>query len=227
MRYLPFTLLLCALTVPAGAITREDVLSRMDQNGPSFKSLTGNLNALNYTKVIDDKAEESGTIAVKKNKPKDVQFLVDFTKPDPRTVSFRGRKAEIFYPKIKTVQEYDLGKQSNMVESFLLLGFGATGKDLASNYDVKYVGEETINGQKASHLELIPKSADTRKSLSKLELWMSEDGTYPVRQKIYDPSGNYRVFTYSDVKVNPALSADAVTLKLPSGVKREYPQRDR
>ena len=56
-------------------------------------------------------------------------MLIDFTKPNPRTVAFRGRKAEIYYPKLKSVQEYDLGKRSDLLDQFLLVGFGTTGKE--------------------------------------------------------------------------------------------------
>ena len=58
-----------------------------------------------------------------------------------------------------------------------------------------------------------------------LELWIPEQGEpYPVREKISQPSGDYRLVTYSELKINPPnLKADALRLKLPSGVKTEYP----
>ena len=86
---------------------------------------------------------EAGSMLLKKQ-GRELQVLIDFTKPDAKTVAFRGQKAEIFYPKLKTVQEYDLGKQRGMVDQFLLLGFGTTGQDLKANYSVKYAGEETV-----------------------------------------------------------------------------------
>src|SRR3712207_8497622 len=55
-------------------------------------------------------------IMLKKQGPKDLQVLIDFTRPDAKSVAFRGRKAEVFYPKLKTVQEYDLGKQKGLME---------------------------------------------------------------------------------------------------------------
>jgi len=56
-------------------------------------------------------------------------------------------------------------------------------------------------------------------------LWIPEQGDpYPLREKISQPSGDYRLVTYSDVKINPAhLKSDALQLKLPSGVKTEHP----
>ena len=121
------------------------------------------------------------------------------------------------------MEEYDLGKHKSLVEQFLLLGFGGTGKELQKNYAVKYLGEETVDGQKASRIELIPKSAQVKESYNKLELWISSPGGYPVKQKLFQPSGNYSSVTYSDVKWNPELAPDQLALKLPPQVKRIFP----
>lgn len=187
--------------------------------------MTADLTRISYTKVIDDKSTESGTIALRKMGPKDLQVYIDFTNPDARTVTFRGRKAEIYYPKLKTVQEYDLGKRTDLVDQFLLVGFGTSGKDLKANYAVKYIGDETIGGEKAYKLELTPSVATRKEKLQKLELWISETGAYPVQQKFLQPSGDYYLFTYTDVKINPQLGEEAFRLKLPKGVKREHPQK--
>jgi outer membrane lipoprotein-sorting protein len=214
-----------AAPVWAAAASVQDVLSRMDQSAAGFTSMSANLRSQTHTKVIDDTTEESGTIVLRKTGPKNMQVLVHFTKPDPRSVAFSGKKAEMFYPELNTVQEYNLSGHGSMVEQFMLLGFGATGRELAASYDVKLAGEEAVAGQKAAKLELTPKSAATREKLTKVELWIAEAGGYPVRQKFLRPSGDYTTFTYSEVKVNPPLSADALKLKLPKGVKRETPQK--
>jgi outer membrane lipoprotein-sorting protein len=46
-----------------------------------------------------------------------------------------------------------------------------------------------------------------------------------LQEKIYEKSGNYRLVTYSEMKINEPLKPDALKLKLPSGVKTEYPQK--
>jgi outer membrane lipoprotein-sorting protein len=205
--------------------TADDVLSKLDQSAVKFSAMTGKLSRSTYTKVIDDKSTEEGVIALKKIGPRDMQVLITFSKPDPKTVAFRGGKAEIYYPKLKLVQEYDLGKRTDLMDQFTLVGFGTTGRDLKANYSVKYVGEESIAGQKAQKLELIPSTATRREKLQKLELWIDDDGLYPVQQKFLQPSGDYYQFTYSEVKVNPQLGDEAFKLKVPKGVKREFPQK--
>jgi outer membrane lipoprotein-sorting protein len=58
----------------------------------------------------------------------------------------------------------------------------------------------------------------------KVELWIPEQGDpYPLREKITEPSGDYILWTYSDLKINPPLAADALQLKPPPGVKIEHP----
>src|SRR4051812_24947405 len=133
------TLLLVGIPLAAFGATSQDVLAKLDQSAPKFNSMTANLSRLTYTKVIDDKSLEEGKISLKKAGPRDIMVLIEFVKPDTRTVSFRGRKAEILYPKLKTVQEIDLGKRTDLIDQFLLVGFGTSGQELQSNYSVKYV----------------------------------------------------------------------------------------
>jgi outer membrane lipoprotein-sorting protein len=221
MRLLQFALFLSPLA--AFGVTTDEVLSKLDKGAPSFKSMSAGISQSNYTKVLDETTIETGQIALKKSGPKDLSALINFTTPNPRTVAFGGRKAEIYYPKLKSVQEYDLGKRSDLLDQFLLVGFGTTGKELKSNYTVKYMGDETVGGQKTHKLELLPAPSARREKLQKLELWVAEDGTYPVQQKFIQQSGDYYLITYTDVKVNPQLGDEAFKLNLPKSVKREFP----
>jgi outer membrane lipoprotein-sorting protein len=213
--------LFAALFAPPAA---SDILAKMDGAAGKFTSMTSSVSRDSYTKVIDDHSVASGTFALRKSKTGELQMKMDIAKPDRASYAFHGKKAEIFLPKINTVREYDLGKFSDQVDQFLLLGFGATGHDLQAKYDVKLAGEETVAGQQTYHLELTPKSEKMRQSYSRIDLWMAESGEYPVQQKIIEASGNYTLVTYQDVKLNAPLSKDALNLQLPKNVKRERPQ---
>ncbi len=103
------------------------------------------------------------------------------------------------------MQEFDLGKRTDLMDQFLLVGFGTTGQELKANYSIKYGGEETIAGPEGLKLELTPTVAARREKLQKLELWIDNDEYYPIQQKFIQPSGDYYLFTYRDVKVNPQL----------------------
>ena len=215
-----------ALCVPLllSADPLKDVLAQMDAASASFTGVKATVTKASYTAVIDDLSEEVGTMYMTRKK-NDVRMKIDFTKPDPRAVAFAGKKGEIYYPKIKTVHEYDVGKHKNLVESFLLLGFGTSGKQLTKDYSVKYAGEEEMAGMKTHHLELVPKAKKAREKFVKIDMWLAVDGGHPVQQKFTAPSNDTNTLTYTDIEINPGLSDKDVALHLPADVTRQYPQK--
>jgi hypothetical protein len=76
----------------------------MDNAAGSFKSVTAKIRKVAHTAVLNDDDAESGSMWMTRQ-GKSVQMRIEFTEPDPRSVGFHGRKAEIYYPKINTVQE--------------------------------------------------------------------------------------------------------------------------
>jgi len=224
-RYVTSVCALVLFTARAEAAPLNEVLARMDTTAAAFKGMTAKIRRVSHTAVINEDNIDSGAVTLRRAKPKEVQMLVELTEPEVKSLAFQGRKLEIYFPKILTVQEYDLGKSRALVEQFLLLGFGSTGKELAANYTITSLGEETVGGCKAHRLELIPKSAEALQHLKKVELWIAADGGYPSQQKFFLAGGDYTLVTYTDVKLNPPLSDAALRLKLPKGVKREQIQK--
>ncbi len=197
----------------------------MDQGAQGFKGMVADLKRITHTAVLNDNTEETGSVRMKRVSARDVRIRIDFLTPDQFTVVFRGRKLEKYFPKIRTVQEYDLGKQRQLVDQFLLLGFGTSGKELSTSYQIRFLGSEAAGGQPAWHLELIPKSPQAREHLSKVDLWISTASGQPVQQKFHEPSGDYHLIAYSNIRLEPNLPDQALELKLPQGVRREYPQK--
>jgi len=211
-----FMLLFAALPGNAAAQTLDELLARMDQNAMSFKSMSAKLRYMSYVAVIKESTVSTGTLTMKRSR-REAMVLVDFTEPDPKTVAVAGTKVAIYLPKLQTVEEYDLGKS---VEKYLALGFGASGKELKADYTLQELGADTVNGQKAMRLELIPKSKEVLKQLPRIELWISAATGYPIQQKLHQTGGDYMLATYSDVVINPRLPDSAYKLNLPKGVKK-------
>ena len=55
-------------------------------------------------------------------------------------------------------------------------------------------------------LLLMPKDAKVKERLTKVEVWIPKDAAYPLQQQFYEPSGNYRKVTYSNVQLNPPMT---------------------
>jgi outer membrane lipoprotein-sorting protein len=223
MRLGAFTVSLFAVTLTAASVNPE-LLQRLDSAASQFQSMSATVTWLTHTDVIDENTTETGTVVMKKVAPGEVQGLINFTAPNPRSVTFEKRSVQIYYPKIKTVQVYDLEEHGEQLDKFLMIGFGTSGTELARDYSMTVLGTEVVKGTPAIHLELIPKAGEARQYVKKLELWFPEHGDpYPSREKITEPSGDSRTVNYSDLKINPALPPEALKLKLPAGVKTEHP----
>jgi outer membrane lipoprotein-sorting protein len=154
-----------------------------------------------------------------------MRMLVEFKEPDRKSVALHDSKLEIYYPKMQTVEEYDIGQHRELLDQFFLVGFGTSGKELASAYSVRVLGAETLAGQQSIRLELIPKSQEVQKNLKKLELWVPESDVYPVQQKFYLVAGDYKLATYTNVKMNPPVADSDLKLRVSKDVKRVFPQK--
>ena len=219
-------LLSIALLVPLSlrAESLADVLGRMDQAAADFHSLTAKMKRLQYTAVLGESTEMQGGVRLRKDKT-EITGVVEFQQPDPRTVFIKGKTVQIFYPKANSVEIYDTSKYLTNIDQFLLLGFGTASVDLRKSYDIKAGEVETIAGVQATRVELIARSAELKKLVSKIDLWFPEGQANPIQEKVTEPSRNYELVNYTDIQVNPNLPDSAFQLKLPSGVKKIYPQK--
>jgi outer membrane lipoprotein-sorting protein len=215
----------CASLCASQAIETA-ILAKMDQAGPAFSGMTANMARTTYTAVIKESDKESGTIRLKRIGPKEVQVLIDFTEPDRKMVAFHGSKAQVYYPKIKTVEEYQVGKEERgLVDEFLRLGFGSTGKELKQSYTINSAVKDIVAGRQTTLLSLVPKTAKVKEKFPELDLWVSDETGEPVQQKLVEPSGNYYLIGYTDMKLNPVFAAGDLEMKLPKDVVRRYPQK--
>jgi len=218
-RFVPvLCLLLCTL---GDAQNVTEVLGRMDQAAPNFHGVSADVEMITYTAIISDKTDETGTLKMQRLKSGDVRAILDFRgQSDARVIAFLGNIVRIYYPIAKTYQDFDVGKKTDVLNQFLLLGFGSSGKDLAGSYDITAEGSEKVAGQDTTKLLLVPKNQQVKDRLSKIEIWIPNDASYPIQQQFYEPSGNYRIVKYANVKVNPPIKG-TLDLKLPSGVKKQ------
>jgi outer membrane lipoprotein-sorting protein len=220
-----FAAMALAWGAPAEDSSLAATLARMDDAAAKFKGLQADMQKIAHTAVINEDSVDAGTIAVKRPNPHDIRVLMNFQPPNPRQVMIAGVKGAIYYPGMNTVQEYDLGKSRSLVEQFMLLGFGSNSKDLESAYSIRLGGPETVAGQKATRIELIPKSQDVLEHLKRVDLWISDTMGIAVQQKLFEPGGDYLLATYTNIKLRPNLPDSLVKLDLPKSVKREYPQK--
>jgi outer membrane lipoprotein-sorting protein len=197
-----------------------EILSHMNKAAENLRTISANLEYTKVTVLVDDKAVQSGQLLYRKGKGKGTDILIDFKKPEPKTIAFSKNRGEIYNPKINQIDEYNLEGKSGLIEQFLLLGFGTEAERIKKDYDLKFVKEEDLQGDITVVLELTPHSETTRAQLTKIQLWVSEESWLPAQQKFFQPGGDYLMARYSNVKVNRPLSNAAFIIRAPNDVKR-------
>jgi outer membrane lipoprotein-sorting protein len=208
------------LVSPLLADALSDTLARMDSASRTFKGMTADLQQTVYTALAKDTSVSTGNIKLKRPRPGEVRMLVNFSQPDEKSAVFDGREVRVYYPKTNTEQIYDVSTKRDMVEQVMLLGFGASGAELKSAYDVTYVGAEPVSGQNTSHLKLVPKSKDMQSRFRQVDLWISDSLGAPLQQRfLTSGTGDYNEFRYSNLKLTPSLSDRDLQLKTPKGVQ--------
>ena len=195
----------------------DAVMAGIDQAAATFKGLSADIKKVSHTEVVNVDSMDSGTILVKKLKPKEIRIRIDLTNPQ-QNVTVGGGRVQIYSPLTKEAQELDLGKNRGAVEQFMLLGFGSNSAELRNAYSVTLGGVDTVNGEKATRILLVPKDPEILARVKKCELWISDKG-WTVRQKFHTGGGDYVLSTYSRMNINPSIADKELKLDLPKGVK--------
>lgn len=217
--FLSLTIAMSAAQTPT-APTLANVLHQLDEQARTFHGLTADVDRTKVTVVVNDKSTESGQLTVHGD-----DMRIDIKTPDARTILRRGDKLYIYNPKLQRVEEYDLGKHRELVDQFLLLGFGTTGKSLEKAYELKLAGQASIDGKEVTLLELTPKSKEVLNQIAKIDIWLDETSWQPVQQKFFEAgTQDYFIIHYKNAMKNPQISDEVFKAHWPHGTARIHPQ---
>lgn len=123
----------------------------------------------------------------------------------------------------KLVDQVTTSTKISKYEGYLELGFGASGKDLANKWNIRYLGSEVIDGVRTDKLELVAKDPAVLKLFPKVTIWVDPEHAVSVKQVFDEGQGQSRTCHYFNIKVNQSLPGDAFALKTDS--KTQYVNR--
>ena len=217
----------CSTALGQDAVTPETrrVLASIDQAGKRLTDLTADIKQTKVTLVVNDTSTETGKLFLKRLKNGN-RTKLEYEKPEIKTLLIDNGKVLIYEPKIKRLQEIDLGKNRAQAE-FLLTGVGQSSANLTNTYDVKFLKEEVINGVKTSLLELKPKSGKVSAMFTQIWLWIDPATGLPNQTRLTESSGDYLTFQLENIKINPKLSDKTFKLDVPSDVQKIKPMSSR
>ena len=195
----------------AGADDLKSVLERLDAAAKDFHSTSAHVEFDTIqTEPIPDKDVMTGTAYYQRTGNR-FQMAAHLTErnnhPTAMTYIFSGG----------VLRESDTGKESDAktyaqaskYESYLMLGFGASGTQLEERWTANYLGTEMLDGVKTDKLELIAKDPAVRKTIPKITIWLDTSRAVSLKQVFDEGEGQSRVCYYTGIKVNQPLPKGA------------------
>ena len=206
----------CLLHVRAAAEDLTSVLAKLDAAAERFHTTTAEFEFDTVqTEPIPDTDKQTGSVDYQRTGGV-FQMGVHIDKVNGQQVPkvivcCAGGTVKLYEKKIDQVTT--LSKLSGF-ESYFMLGFGASGKELADKWQITYLGNETIDRVQTAKLELVPKDPSVRKNIQKVTLWMDTDRGISLQQRFDEGGGQYRTCHYTGIQLNQGVPKDAFTLPM-------------
>jgi outer membrane lipoprotein-sorting protein len=192
----------------------ESVLRKLDAAAANFHTTSAEVEFVTVTtQPIYDKDVQKGATYYKRE-GSSFQWAAHISevngKPVPKVVVLSGGTLKLYE---KLIDQVTTITKLSQYQSWFMLGFGASGKELEEKWDIKYLGPEKIDGVTTQKLEMVAKDANVRKNIPKVTVWMDTDRGVSLQQVFDQGGGQSRTCHYTNIKVNQRLPGDAFTFK--------------
>jgi outer membrane lipoprotein-sorting protein len=196
------------------------IIAELNAASAKFKSAQADLSSDDFQAVVQVDEIQTGTIYFERRKGETVVAMqikqVD-GKDAPKFVVYDGGQLQFYQPEIKQMTILRAGANRGQAESFLTLGFGGSGDDLQANWDVTLVGKETLDGVEVAKLDLKPKAQNVQSMFTHVTVWVDPTRGVSLKQIFYEPSGDRRTATYTNIKYNQSIPEDVFHIKTAPG----------
>lgn len=117
---------------------------------------------------------------------------------------------QLYDQQLNQVTKY---QNSANLAGYISLGFGASGKELQDQYEIAWLGQETVDGVKTDKLQLIPKDQKARNLFPKITIWIDPTRDVNLKQVFDEGQGLSRVCTYSNIRMNHSIASSDFSFK--------------
>jgi len=203
-----------AALMPVSSLRAQDlagVLAKLDAAAKNFHTTSASFEFDTVqTDPIPDTDVQKGAVYYQRN-GSTFEMAAHITSDNGHPAA----KAYIFSGGV--LRESDTGKasdsksytQAGKYESYLMLGFGASGHDLQEKWNLKYLGTDLVDGVKTDKLELIAKDPNVRSNIPKVTIWLDTARAVSLKQVFDEKDGTTRTCHYTNFKVNQPLPPSA------------------
>jgi hypothetical protein len=213
-----FGVFCCRAALAAPQDDLKSVLDQLNTSAANFHSAEANVEYDTVeTDPVPDTDVQKGVFDFER-KGGTVRTAVHFSehngRPSGKAYTYLGGVFKLFEPSINQVTVHS---GAGKYESYVILGFGASGNDLAAKWDIAYQGTEMLSDGKGmvetAKLELVAKDPAVRKTIPKVVIWVDPHRAISLKQVFTLSSTSTWVCTYTNIKLNQSLPSDAFAFK--------------
>src|ERR1041385_8298121 len=200
-----------------GAGLVSSVLSRMEKNRASLKTLRAGISVSKYNSQLGVEDKYAGVVIYLPGAGRQASVRIDWTSPRKEVLAVNNNKYTIFRPALNVAYTGDSRKMKDNKAGGLMEMMNMSRGQLEARFQpVKDVREETLwGGVGTIHLTLVPKG---NASYKYAEVWIDSAGM-PVQTKIVEKNDDSTTMRLSEVEKKIKLSEGEFKISLDSDVK--------
>src|SRR6476659_3531987 len=200
-----------------GAGLVSSVLSRMEKNRATLKTLRAGISMVKYNSQLGVEDKYNGVVIYMPSAGRQAAVRIDWNSPRREVLAVNNNKYVIFRPALNVAYTGDSRKINRDKTGGLMEMMNMSRQQLEARFQpVKDVREETLwGGVSTIHLTLVPKGNAGYKYA---EVWI-DSGGMPVQTKIVEKNDDSTTVRLTGLEKNQKLNNSDFDIKLDSNVK--------
>ena len=200
-----------------GAGLVSSVLSRMEKNRQTLKSLRAGISVVKYNSQLGVEDKFNGAVIYLPGAGRQASVRIDWTSPRREILAVSNNKYVIFRPNQGIAYTGDARSMSDDKAGGLMQMMNMSRQQLEARFHpVKDVREETLwGGVSTIHLTLVPKG---KAGYKYAEVWIDNAGM-PVQTKIVEKNDDSTTMRLTGLEKNQKINTSEFDIKLDSSVK--------
>lgn len=208
-----------AMTSPTLPLMTEQealtFLSKLEEKYKQIEMISGEFKQLKRSTLFLEEINSQGRFYFKKPG----KFRCDYLPPNESVNIIVDNTAWIYVPEIKQVEKYYLGKSSSKVVQLnqLLLGFGASVKDIQEVYAIKVVEKDDANNSLV--IKFILREPSEELNFEAITIWFNTKELMVKKVLIDEMGDDETIIEITRVELNKPIAESLFRLYFPKDVE--------
>ncbi|HXE08738.1 MAG TPA: hypothetical protein VN612_12635 [Acidobacteriaceae bacterium] len=192
-----------ASAVPPATSNLAAVLAEMDASSKNFQKAEANIKREQYDRLVHDTTTQAGSIYFLRT-GNSVQMGLKLD--DGTVMEYKSGTLRVYQSGPNHIETHSAsGADQARFQTYLTLGYGGSGADLAKAWNITDQGSETIDGVKVEKLDLVSKDPGVKANYSHITMWVDPTRDVSLKLETFDPAGNTNTATYSNIRYNEPI----------------------